>query len=164
MMNVCLQSSGVNESQAKAVSFLFSLLIKAVKRLSQSFETNDSPVTDEEQLNVILEKVVDKWLVETLFLKNQWLSSVGYEDSSAEQKKKRRRKSRGTPQLPTSVDCLCSSETVQLFHVAIESCSKFHVSPVVRLAVMRMFDASNMLLEKAQHDGALGRVCTYAAV
>ena len=157
VINICLQNTGVNESQAKAVSFLFSLLIKAVKRLSQT--ENDSPVADEDQLCGLLEQVADKWLVEKLFLNNQWLVDAGHEDHSVEQKKTSRRKSRGSSQVQTSVDYICSSEIVELLRVAVESCSKFQISPAVRLAVMRMFDGSKILLEKAHRDGTLGRVC-----
>ena len=158
VINICLQNTVVDESQAKTVSFLFSLLIQAVKRLSQS--ENDSPVIDEDQLCGLLEQVVDKWLVEKLFLNDQWLVNVGHEDHSVKQKKTSRRKSRGSSQAQTSIDYLCSSEIVELLRVAVESCSKFQISPVVRLAVMRMFDGSKILLGKAQRDGTLGRVCT----
>ena len=157
-INVCLQNTGVDESQAKTISFIFSLLIKAVKRLSQS--DNNSPVTDDDQLCGLLEQVMDKWLVDKLFLNDLWLVNVGHEDRSVEQKKTSRRKSRGPSRIQTSIDYLCSSEVVKLLHVAIESCFKFQMSPVVELAVMRMFNGSKILLEKAQCDGALGRVCT----
>ena len=142
--------------------FLFSLLIKAVKRLSQP--EKDSPVTSEDQLCGFIELVVDKWLVEKLFLIDQWPVGTVHDDHSVEQKKKRRRKSRESSQIQTSVDYLCSSETVKLLHLAVESCSKFQVSPVVRLAVMKMFGGSKILLEKAQHDGVLGRVCMCAII
>lgn len=141
--------------------FLFSLLIKAVKRLSQP--EKDSLVTSEDQLCGFIELVVDKWLVEKLFLIDQWPVGTVHDDHSVEQKKKRR-KSRESSQIQTSVDYLCSSETVKLLHLAVVSCSNFQVSPVVRLAVMKMFGGSKILLEKAQHDGVLGRVCMCAVI
>ena len=158
--NVCLQTTGVDDSQAKAVSFLFSLLVKAVKKLSQP--EKDSLVASEDQLCDSLELVVDKWLVEQVFLDDQWLAEAEHDSLSVEQKKRSRRKSRESSQMLTSVDYLCSSETVQLLHLAVESCSKFQLSPVVRLAVMKMFGGSKILLEKAQHNGILGRAYIYA--
>ena len=150
-----MQTTGVDESQAKAVSFLFSLLIKAVKKLSQPEQ--DSQVTSDDQLSDFLELVVDKWLIEQVFLNDQWLAEAEHDSLSIEQKKRSRRKSRESSQMLTSADYLCSSEIVELLHLAVESCSKFQLSPVVRLAVMKMFGGSKMLLEKAQHNGALGR-------
>jgi hypothetical protein len=161
--SICLQTTGVDDNQAKAVTFLFSLLIKAVKRLSQP-EKHDSPVTNEDQLCGIVELVVDKWLVEKLFLNNRWLEEAGHDDHSEEHKKRSRRKSSKYSRVRTSIDYLCSSEIVDLLHLAVESCSKFQASPVVRLAVVKMLDESKIMLEKAQHDGTLGKVCTCTIV
>ena len=137
--------------------FLFSLLIKAVKKLSQPEQ--DSQVTSEDQLCDFLELVVDKWLVEQVFLNDQWLAEAEHDSLSVEQKKRSRRKSRESSQMLTSIDYLCSNEIIKLLHLAVESCSKFQRSPVVRLAVMKMFGGSKILLEKAQHNGDLGRAC-----
>lgn len=126
-----------------------------MKRLSQA-DKNDGSVVTDDQVCGLLEQVVDEWLVEKLFLNDQWLVDVRHEDRSVEQKKRsRRRKSRTSSEGLTSTDYLCSSEIVQLLHVAVESCSKFQLSPVVRLAVMRICDGSKILLEKAQRDGTL---------
>ena len=155
-----MQTTGVDVRQAKAVSFLFSLLIEAVKKLSQP--EKDSQVASEDQLCDFLELVVDKWLVEQVFLNDQWLAEAEHDSLSIEQKKGR--KSGESSQMQTSVDYLCSSEIVELLHLAIESCSKFQLSPVVRLAVMKMFGGSKILLEKTQHNGALGRACACTVI
>jgi hypothetical protein len=134
-----------------------------VKRLSR-WEEKDSAVTNEDLLCGLLELVVDKWLIEKLFLSDQWLVGTEHDDHPVEQKKRSRRKSRETSQVQVSADNLCSSEIVNLLHLAVESCSKFQASPVVTLAVMKMFNGSKIMLEKARHDGTLGKVCTCTIV
>ena len=144
------------------VSFLFSLLLKAVRRLSHFETTNRAGLltADKDQVCGLLEQVMDKWFVETLFLNDEWLSDIGQDERSVQQRKKRRRKSRESSQVETSVDFLCSSQMGELLHVAMESCSQFRTSPVVKLALTRLFNGSKMLLVGAQRDGALGRcVC-----
>ena len=159
---VCSQNRGLDEREAKVVSFLFNLLVKAVKRLSQ-FEVYESRLelsaADEDQLCGLLELVVDKWLIERVFLNTGWLAHMmQLGEHSVEQKKKRRRKS--------SIDYKCSSQVVELLHVAIESWSIFRKSSVVRLAVARMLSGSKSLLVGAQHDGTISKgvcvcVCVY---
>ena len=149
------------------VSFLFSLLLKAVRRLSH-FETANRAgllTTVKDQVCGLLEQVVDKWFIERLFLNDGWLSDIGRDECSVQQRKKRRRKSRESSRVETSVDSLCSSQMGELLHVAMESCSQFRTSPVVKLALTRLFNGSKMLLVGAQRDGALGRcVCVCVCV
>ena len=148
------------------MSFLFNLLVKAVKRLLQSKNEShpDLSATDEDQLCNLLEQVVDKWLIEEAFLNTGWLTNMRQlGEQSVKQKKRSKRKSRESLQLETSIEYQCSNQIGELLRVAIESCSRFKMSPVVRLAVARVLGGSKSLLVGAQHDGTLG-VCVCVCV
>ena len=142
------------------LSLLFNLLLRAITKLSDCETRTDRcvPLPDNEnELCTLLEFLVDKRLVEEMFLSDMWLVELGQGLRSDHlQRKKVRRKSSGAFQVETSVDYLCSSNIGEMLHTAVESCSKFSRSCVFKLAVSRLFSGSRVALRGPQHSGAIG--------
>ena len=147
------------------VSLLFKLLLKAVERVSESEKERDTGLRlpDEDKLCTLLEQMVDKQLLEGLFLSDGWLAEFVQEPRFDQRKMRGRRKSRVSSQAELSVDYLCSEKIGELLHLAVECCSKFTLLCVFKLAVARLFSGSRTLLMGSQFNKAVSKcVCACA--
>ena len=142
------------------VSFLFSLLVKTVKKLSscddERSDNNFSSFSEEDKLSTLFKQVVDKQLIEELFLSEEWLMELKLVHSR--EKKRVRRKSGETPHVKKTVGYVCNSEIGELLHMAAKCCSVFSASDVFRMAISRLFSCIKAALSSSQCNSAVSKL------